>query len=134
MYQFEATTIYSFQPSALFASIATAEEMEQVQVYPIVNSISGPLLRRKADVIRYTNAGFKVSPISARFAKVDDQSIGTIVSKEIGPMVYIDWVEDKYNDNNGAYQLAHGRDAEGNEMIESNMYSSSSVFVVGPVQ
>ena len=127
-------TVYSFQPSAVFVSIATPEELAQVQIYPVVNEVTGPLLKRKADVLRYIKAGFKVTSISPRVHQVDDQSIGLIVSNEIGPMVVIDRVEDKYSDNNGAYQVAYGRDAQGNEMVESNMYDPSSVFRVGLVE
>jgi hypothetical protein len=134
MNAFETQTVYSFQPSVVFAEVATPEELAQVQVYPVVNSISGPLLTRKADVLRYTKAGFKVTSISPRVHQVDDQSIGVIVSTEIGPMIIIDRVEEKYSDNNGAYQVAYGRDAQGNEMVESNMYDPCSVFTVGVVK
>ena len=49
-------------------------------------------------------------------------------------MIVNDRVEDKNDDSMGAYQVAYGRDALGNEMSESNMYDSRSVYTVGPVQ
>ena len=128
-------TQYSFVPNAKFLSVATQEEIESVMVYPVVNEIRCPLVfKKKSDVSRFVNAGFKVDQISARIHVLStDNDLGTIKSTIIGPMIIIDSIEDKYNDNNGAYQVAHGRDALGNIMCESNMYDPSSVYVLGPV-
>ena len=133
--QFETQTIYTFIPSAAFAAIATTEELALARVYPVVNSVNiNKVYRKKADALRFTNAGFKITYVTKTQFVIDDQSIGSIGESTIGPMIVIDRVEDKYDDSMGAYQVAYGRDALGNEMSESNMYSTNAYFKVGNVE
>jgi hypothetical protein len=135
MSKFETKTIYTFIPSAAFAAIATPEELALAEVYPVVNSVRiNKVYRKKADAARFMKAGFKITFVTKTQFVIDDQSIGSIGESTIGPMIVIDRVEDKYDDSMGAYQVAYGRDAVGNEMSESNMYDPRSVYTVGPVQ
>lgn len=128
-------TIYTFIPSAAFAAIATNEELALARVYPVVNEVDiNKVYRKKADAARFMNAGFKITFVTKTQFVLDDQSIGSIGESTIGPMIVIDRVEDKYNESMGAYQVAYGRDAEGNEMSESNMYSPNACFEVGNVE
>ena len=132
---FETQTIYTFIPSAAFAAIATTEELALAEVYPVVNSVRiNKVYRKKADALRFANAGFKLTYVTKTQFVIDDQSIGSIGESTVGPMIVIDRVEDKYDDSMGAYQVAYGRDAEGNEMSESNMYSTNAYFKVGNVE
>ena len=135
MYNFTTQTEYFFIPSAKFAEVATTEEIQLARVYPVVNSVDiNKVFRTKADAKRFTDAGFKLEYVTKTQFVINDQAIGTIGSKTIGPMVVIDRVDEKYSDNNGAYQVAYGRDAEGNEMSESNMYLPGECYKVGPVE
>ena len=132
MAQFETQTNYFFIPSAAFAAVATAEEIALARVFPVVNQVDiNKVYRTKADAKRFTDAGFNIEYVTKTQFVLKDQSIGSIGSETIGPMVYIERVIDKYDDSMGAYQVAHGYDANGNEMYESNMYDPSSVYVVG---
>jgi hypothetical protein len=131
----DTQTNYFFIPSASFAAIATSEELALARVYPVINEVDiNKVYRKKADAKRFTDAGFKLKYVTKTQFVIDDQSIGTIGSSTIGPMVFIDKIDDKYDDSMGAYQVAYGRDAEGNEMSESDMYSTNSVFVLGEVK
>jgi hypothetical protein len=130
--QFQTQTIYTFIPSAAFAAIATTEELALAEVYPVVNSVRiNKVYRKASDAKRFITAGFKLTFVTKTQFVIDDQSIGSIGESTIGPMIVIDRVEDKYDDSMGAYQVAYGRDAEGNEMSESNMYSTNAYFKVG---
>lgn len=134
MAQFDTQTIYTFVPSAAFAAVATAEELSLVRVYPIVDAVDiNKVFRKKADAKRFTDAGFAIKYVTKTQFVVNDRSIGDIQSKTIGPIVFVDRVDDKYDDSMGAYQVAYGRDAEGNEMSQSNMYDTNAVYTVGPV-
>lgn len=134
MAQFDTQTIYTFVPSAAFAAVATAEELSLVRVYPIVDAVNiNKVFRKKADAKRFTDAGFAIEYVTKTQFVVNDRRIGDIQSKTIGPIVFVDRVEDKYDDSMGAYQVAYGRDAEGNEMSQSNMYDTNAVYTVGPV-
>jgi hypothetical protein len=133
-YVFEKHTEHFFIPSAKFAAVATSDEIDACRVWPVVNSVDvNKVFRKKADAKRFTDAGFTLEYVTKTQFVIKDQAIGTIGSRTIGPMIVIDYVEDKYNDNNGAYQVAHGRDAEGNELSESNMYAPGAFFTVGPI-
>lgn len=133
-YQFETQTNYFFIPSAAFAAVATAEELALARVYPVVNEVNiNKVFRKKADAKRFLDAGFNLSYVTKTQFVIDDQSIGSIGACTIGPMIVIDRVEDKYDASMGAYQVAYGRDARGNEMSESNMYCPSAVFTVGEI-
>ena len=135
MAQFDTQTIYTFVPSAAFAAVATAEELSLVRVYPIVDAVDiNKVFRKKADAKRFTDAGFTIKYVTKTQFVVNDRRIGDIQSKTIGPIVFVDRVEDKYDDSMGAYQVAYGRDAEGNEMSQSNMYDTNAVYAVGPVE
>jgi hypothetical protein len=101
----------------------------------VVNSVDiNKVYRKASDAKRFINAGFKLTFVTKTQFVVDDQSIGSIGESTIGPMIVIDRVEDKYDDSMGAYQVAYGRDAVGNEMSESNMYSPNAYFTVGNVE
>lgn len=135
MAKFESKEEFFFIPSKKFLAIATPEELSLAEVYPIVNSVRiKKVYRKKADAKRFTDAGFKLEYVTKTQFVIDDQSIGTIGSYTIGPMIFIDKIDDKYDDSMGAYQVAYGHDAEGNEMSESNMYEPQSVFVLGEVK
>ena len=134
MSNFQTQTIYTFIPSAAFAAIATPEELALARVYPVVNSVDiNKVYRKASDAKRFINAGFKLTFVTKTQFVIDDQSIGSIGESTIGPMIVIDRVEDKYDDSMGAYQVAYGRDAVGNEMSESNMYSPNAYFTVGEI-
>lgn len=127
-------TQYFFIPSPSFSAVATAEEIALARVYPVVNSVDiNKVFRKKADAKRFTDAGFNIEYVTKTQFVIKDQSIGQIGYKTIGPMIFVDRVEDKYDDSMGAYQVRFGYDAEGNEMSESNMYDTNSVYQVGPV-
>lgn len=133
-FKFEQQTEHFFIPSAKFAAVATPEEIATAQVYPIVNSVSiSKVFRKKADAKRFADAGFNLTYVSKTQFVIDDQSIGSIGCNVVGPMVVIDRVDDKYDDSMGAYQVAHGRDADGNELSESNMYCGGAFFSVGEI-
>ena len=135
MAQFETQTNYFFIPSAAFAAVATAEEISLARVFPVVNQVDiNKVYRKKADAKRFTDAGFAIEYVTKTQVVVNDRRIGDIQSKTIGPIVFVDRVEDKYDDSMGAYQVAYGRDAEGNEMSQSNMYDTNAVYAVGPVE
>jgi hypothetical protein len=135
MAKFQSKEEFFFIPSKKFLAIATHGELSLAEVYPIVNSVRiNKVYRKKADAKRFTDAGFKLEYVTKTQFVIDDQSIGTIGSHTIGPMVFIDKIDDKYDDSMGAYQVAYGRDAEGNEMSESNMYEPQSLFVLGEVK
>lgn len=131
---FESQTNYFFIPSDKLLSIATPEEIASAEVYPVVGSVRlNIVFRKKADAKRFTDAGFQLTYVTKTQFVVNDRSIGTIGSRIIGPMSYITRVDDKYDDSMGAYQVAYGVDADGNEIIESNMYNQKSVYVIGAV-
>jgi hypothetical protein len=135
MATFETQTNYFFIPSAKFLTVATPEEIALARVYPVVKSVDiNKVYRSVKDVTRFTKAGINIKFVTKTQFVIDDQSIGTIGETTIGPMVVIDKIEDKYDDSMGAYQIAYGRDAEGNEMSESNMYSTNELFVLGEVK
>lgn len=135
MATFGTQTKYFFIPSDKFLTVATPEEIVLAQVYPVIHEVSiNKVYRSVKDITRFTEAGINITFVTKTKFIIDDQSIGTIGETVIGPITIIDNIEDKYNDSMGAYQIAHGRDAEGNEMSESNMYSTHDIFVLGEVK
>jgi hypothetical protein len=131
-FTFTKEKTHKFVPSAEFAKVATQEEIDMVRCYPIINKvIMTKSFRGKSSVKKFIDAGFHVVQESKQYYTLNDQTIGSIKEEIIGPMIIIDKVEEKYSDNNGAYQLAIGRDKDNNVMTVANMYCPSAYFAIG---
>lgn len=113
---------------ALFATLTADERKALKEGLPAFRGLF--YVRGKARAAAFEARGFKMEKCSAMIYIIEfDQSRALQdIAYEHGPAVSVVRIEEKYSDNNGAWEVAFFLDAKGREFSTGNMYDSSACF------
>lgn len=113
---------------ALFNSLTAEQKALAKKDFPAFRGLF--YVRGKKAKAELEAKGFKMEQCSPQYAIIEfNQSRDLMdMAYEHGPAVSVVRISEHYNDNNGAYEVAHFLDAEGREFTVGNMYDTTACF------